>query len=110
MLTHAGSANCAGDMSAARHRRFSGSTSTSYPRGVNDAVIISTARTAIGTAYKGSLVDVDALELGTAAVAEAVGRARISPELVDDGVLGGSLFRGREVDRYVPIEAEINER
>ena len=74
---------------------------------MNDAVIISTARTAIGTAYKGSLVDVDALELGTAAVAEAVGRARISPELVDDVVLGESLYGGGDIARYAAIEAGL---
>ena len=49
-----------------------------------DAVIVSTARTAIGTSFKGSLLDVDAFELGTLAVAEAVRRAGIDPELVDD--------------------------
>ena len=37
-----------------------------------EAVVVSTARTAIGTGWKGSLLDVDALELGTRAVAEAV--------------------------------------
>ena len=40
-----------------------------------EAVIVAGARTAIGTAYKGSLVDVDALELGDQAVAEAVRRS-----------------------------------
>ena len=44
-----------------------------------EAVIVSTARTAIGTAFKGSLVDVDALELGTAVVAEAVRRSGHRP-------------------------------
>ena len=44
-----------------------------------EAVIVSTARTPIGTAFKGTLVDVDALELATQVVAEAVRRAGHRP-------------------------------
>src|SRR5262245_24969478 len=47
---------------------------------VPDAVVVSATRTAIGTAFKGTLLDVDALELGTRA--EAVRRAGIDPALV----------------------------
>src|SRR5512142_269570 len=72
-----------------------------------DAVIVSTARTAIGTAFKGSLVDVDALELGTRAVAEAVRRAGIDPTLVDDVVLGETLYGGGDIARYAAIEAGL---
>jgi acetyl-CoA C-acetyltransferase len=74
---------------------------------MSDAVIVSTARTAIGTAFKGSLVDVDALELGTRAVAEAVRRAGIDPALVDDVVLGESLYGGGDIARYAAIEAGL---
>ena len=42
---------------------------------MNDAWIVSTARTAIGTADKGTLVDVDPFDLGTTVVGEAVRRA-----------------------------------
>ncbi|MGF7235278.1 MAG: thiolase family protein, partial [Frankia sp.] len=73
----------------------------------NDAVIVSTARTAIGTALKGSLVDVDALELGTKAVAEAVRRSGIDPALVDDVVLGEVLYGGGDIARYAAIEAGL---
>ena len=45
------------------------------------AVIVAGARTAIGTSYKGSLVDTDALELATTAVAEAVRRAASNHQL-----------------------------
>ncbi|MGW1028550.1 thiolase family protein [Streptomyces sp. NPDC002577] len=72
-----------------------------------EAVIVSGARTAIGTAYKGSLADVDALELGTAAVAEAVRRAGLAPELVDDVVMGESLYGGGAIGRYAAIEAGL---
>ncbi|HET6950853.1 MAG TPA: thiolase family protein [Acidimicrobiales bacterium] len=74
---------------------------------MGEAVIVSTARTAIGTAFKGSLVDVDALELGTRAVAEAVRRAGVDPALVDDVVLGETLYGGGDVARYAAIEAGL---
>jgi len=68
-------------------------------------VIVSSARTAIGTASRGSLVDVDALELGTAAVGEAVRRSGIDTDLVDDVILGESLYGGGDIARYAAIEA-----
>ncbi|TDC70713.1 thiolase family protein [Actinomadura sp. GC306] len=72
-----------------------------------EAVIVAGARTPIGTAFKGSLADVDALSLGTAAVAEAVRRSGIEAELVDDVVLGESLYGGGAVGRYAAIEAGL---
>ena len=74
---------------------------------MTEAVIVSGARTAIGTAYKGSLVDVDALDLGTRAVAEAVRRAGIAPDDVDDVVLGESLYGGGAIGRYAAIAAGL---
>ncbi len=72
-----------------------------------EAVIVSTARTAVGTAFKGSLVDVDALDLATAAVGEAVRRAGVDPAAVDDVVLGESLYGGGDIARYAAIEAGL---
>src|SRR5499427_4201917 len=74
---------------------------------MSDAVVVSTARTAIGTAFRGTLVDVDALELGTRAVAEAVRRSGVDPALIDDVVLGESLYGGGDVARYAAIEAGL---
>jgi acetyl-CoA C-acetyltransferase len=74
---------------------------------MNEAVIVSTARSPIGTAFKGSLVDVDAFELGTHVVAESVRRAGIDPKLVDDVVLGESLYGGGDIARYSAIEAGL---
>jgi acetyl-CoA acetyltransferase family protein len=68
-----------------------------------DAVIVSCARTAIGTAFKGTLVDVDAMELGTKAVVEAVNRSGIDPELVDDVILGESIYGGGDLARYAAV-------
>jgi acetyl-CoA C-acetyltransferase len=70
-------------------------------------MIVSTARTAVGTARKGSLVDVDAFELGTRAVTEAVSRAGIDASEVDDVVLGESLYGGGDIARYAAIEADL---
>jgi len=72
-----------------------------------EAVIVSGARTAIGTAYRGSLTDVDALELGTKAVAEAVRRSGLDLDLVDDVVMGESLYGGGDIGRYAAIEAGL---
>jgi acetyl-CoA C-acetyltransferase len=73
----------------------------------HQAVIVAGARTAVGTAYKGSLVDTDALEIATKAVAESVRRAGIEPELVDDVILGESLYGGGDIARYAAIEAGL---
>ena len=74
---------------------------------MHEAVIVSTARSPIGTAFKGSLLDVDAFELGTHVVAESVHRAGIDPTLIDDVVLGESLYGGGDIARYSAIEAGL---
>jgi acetyl-CoA acetyltransferase family protein len=72
-----------------------------------DAVIVSTARTPIATAFKGTLVDVDPFELATHVVAESVERAGIDPLLIDDVVMGESLYGGGDIARYSAIEAGL---
>ena len=74
---------------------------------MNEAVIVSTARSPIGTAFKGSLVDVDAFDLATRVVEESIRRAGIDPQLVDDVVLGESLYGGGDIARYAAIEAGL---
>lgn len=73
----------------------------------NEAVIVSTARTAIGTAFKGSLVDVDAFELGAHVVGAAVDRAGIDPALIDDVVLGETLYGGGDIARHAALDAGL---
>src|SRR4051812_46780051 len=51
---------------------------------MTDAVIVSAARTPIGRANKGSLVDVDAFELAEVALSGAIERSGIDPKLIDD--------------------------
>lgn len=74
----------------------------------NEAVIVGTARTAIGTAYKGSLVDVDAFALGGHAVVEAIKRSGVDPGIVDDVVLAESLYGGGVIARYAAVEAGLS--
>jgi len=71
---------------------------------VGDAVIVSTARTAIGTARKGSLASFNAFELGKLAVGEALKRSGIPVDDVDDIVLGEVLQGGGVIARYAALE------
>jgi acetyl-CoA acetyltransferase family protein len=74
---------------------------------MGDAVIVSTARTPIGIAYKGSLALVDPFELATVVVAEAVARSGLDPASIDDVVMGESLYGGGDIARYAAIEAGL---
>ncbi len=58
------------------------------------AVIVSTARTPIGKAYRGAFNDTDAPTLGGHAIAAAVQRAGIDPSEVDDVVMGCAMQQG----------------
>ena len=57
------------------------------------AVIVSAARTAIGT-LGGALAQQPATKLGTIAVKEAIARAKIQPDQVDEVILGNVLSAG----------------
>ena len=61
---------------------------------MRDAVIVSTARTPIGRAYKGALNNLPAPSLGGHAIQNAVARAGIDPASVDDVVMGAALTQG----------------
>jgi acetyl-CoA C-acetyltransferase len=77
---------------------------------MRDAVIVSTARTPIGRAYRGAFNDTQAQELGGHVVAEAVRRAGIDPGEVDDVVLGAALQQGSSgynVARQAAIRAGL---
>ena len=61
---------------------------------MREAVIVSTARTAIGKAYRGAYNDTQAQALGGHAIRQAVARAGIDPAEVDDVVMGAALQQG----------------
>jgi acetyl-CoA acetyltransferase family protein len=77
---------------------------------MNDAVIVSTARTPIGKAYRGALNRTYGPTLGAHAVAAAVERSGVDPERIEDVILGGSLNEGttgQNVARLAAIRAGL---
>jgi acetyl-CoA C-acetyltransferase len=58
------------------------------------AVIVSTARTPIGKAYRGAFNNTQGQSLGAHAIRHAVERAGVAPEQVDDVILGCALQQG----------------
>jgi acetyl-CoA C-acetyltransferase len=61
---------------------------------MREAVIVSTARTPIGKAFRGAFNNTQAQELGAHAISHAVQRAGIDPALVDDVVMGCAAQSG----------------
>ena len=57
---------------------------------MNDAVIVSGARTPVGR-FGGAFKDVSAPDLGAIAIKAAIERAGISPDMVDEVVLGNAI-------------------
>ena len=63
---------------------------------MRDAVIVSTARTPIGKAYRGAFNATPAPTLAAHAIRAAVGRAAIDPSEVDDCIMGCALPQGHQ--------------
>ncbi len=61
---------------------------------MREAVIVSTARTPIGKAYRGAFNDTQAQELAGHAIASAVARAGVDPAEVGDVIMGAALQQG----------------
>ncbi len=59
-----------------------------------DAVIVSTARTPIGKAYRGALNNTDGATLLGEAIKAAVARAEVDPGSVEDVVMGAAMQQG----------------
>jgi len=76
---------------------------------MSDAVIVAAARTPIGTARKGTLLDVTTFELARYAAGEALKRSGIPAGEVDDMQMGESLQGGGCVARYAAIELGLIE-
>ena len=77
---------------------------------MREAVIVSTARTPIGRAYRGAFNDTQGQALAGHVVAEAVRRAGIDPSEVEDVVLGAALQQGStgfNVARQAAIRAGL---
>ncbi|MGY1743786.1 MULTISPECIES: thiolase family protein [unclassified Blastococcus] len=73
-----------------------------------EAVIVSAARTAIGTARKGTLADTTAEEMTQTVLTANIERAGIDPQLVDDVVWAESLYGGAAVGRWAAVNAGLD--
>ena len=77
---------------------------------MREAVIVSTARTPIGRAYRGAFNDTQAQHLGAHAVRHAVARAGVDPAEIEDVVMGAALQQGStgtNVARQVALAAGL---
>jgi len=63
---------------------------------MRSAVIVSTARTPIGRAYRGAFNDTQAQALGGHVIAAAVQRAGLDPQEVEDVIMGAALQQGSQ--------------
>jgi len=75
-----------------------------------DAVIVSTARTPIGKAYRGAFNATLGPTLGAFAVSAAVERAGIAPDEVEDCIMGAALQQGSQspnIGRLVALRSGL---
>ena len=63
---------------------------------MREAVIVSTARTPIGKAFRGAFNDTQAQEMAGHAIAEAVKRSKVSKEEIDDVIVGAAGQQGSQ--------------
>ncbi len=76
---------------------------------MRDAVIVSTARTPIGKAYRGAFNNLPAPSLAAHAIKAAVARSGVDPDEVEDCVLGAALPQGHQqtVGRTAALRAGL---
>lgn len=77
---------------------------------MKEAVIVSTARTPIAKAYRGGFNNLPGPTLGAAAVREAVRRAGVEPEEIEDVIMGAALQQGttgQNVARLIALRAGL---
>ncbi|MTI67294.1 MAG: acetyl-CoA C-acyltransferase, partial [Firmicutes bacterium] len=77
---------------------------------MKEAVIVSAVRTPIGS-FGGSLSKISSVDLGAIATKEAIKKAGIEKELVDEVILGNVLSAGlgQNVARQVTLKAGLPE-
>jgi len=77
---------------------------------MRQAVIVSTARTPIGKAYRGAFNNTEAPTLGGHAVQHAVARAGVDPAEVEDVIMGCALpqgSQGQNIARQIALAAGL---
>jgi acetyl-CoA acetyltransferase family protein len=70
---------------------------------VSKAVIVSAARTAVGTARKGSLANTSGEDLATFILGETVRRSGLDPARFDDVIFAESMYGGGDLARYAAV-------
>ncbi|MEH6388791.1 MAG: acetyl-CoA C-acyltransferase [Pseudomonas profundi] len=63
---------------------------------MTDAVIVSTARTALGKSYRGALNNTHSVDMAGYVIEHAVKRAGIDPSIVEDVILGATFHEGAQ--------------
>ena len=63
---------------------------------MREAVIVSTARTPIGKAYRGGFNNLASPTLASHAIAAAVARAGVDPDRIEDCIMGSALTQGSQ--------------
>jgi acetyl-CoA C-acetyltransferase len=69
----------------------------------NEAYILAGARTAIGTAFKGTLGQTSIYDLAETVVGQAVARAGVAVDEVDDVILGEVMHGGGDLARHTAV-------
>jgi len=78
---------------------------------MREAVIVSTARTPIGKAYRGAFNNTDGSDMGGHVVKHAVERAGIDPKEVDDVIIGTAMpegATGNNIARQIALRAGLS--
>jgi acetyl-CoA acetyltransferase family protein len=70
---------------------------------VSDPVIVSAARTAVGTARKGTLANTSGEDLASFILGETVRRSGLEPSLFDDVIFAESMYGGGDLARYAAV-------
>ncbi|MDU7441116.1 MAG: beta-ketoacyl synthase N-terminal-like domain-containing protein, partial [Clostridium sp.] len=75
---------------------------------MKDVVIVSAVRTALGS-FGGTLKDVSAVDLGATVIKEAITRAGVKPELVEEVIMGNVIQAGlgQNTARQATIKAGL---
>ncbi len=80
---------------------------------MREAVIVSVARTPIGKAYRGAFNNTDGATLGGHAIAEAVKRAGLEADAIDDVAMGCALQQGTtggNIARQAALRAGLDQK
>jgi acetyl-CoA C-acetyltransferase len=67
---------------------------------MREAVIVSTARTPIGRAYRGAFNNLESPSMASYAIREAVKRAKIDPAEVEECIMGAALQQGTQGSNF----------